>query len=68
MGLDIEWSVWDFLAAILNVYLVLAKIIGCVGGFESTVPVVGYFYFARISIRALLFLFESKNRTNTQLD
>jgi hypothetical protein len=68
MSLDIEWSVRDFLAAILNVYFVLTKIIGCVGGFESAVTVVRYLDFARISIRALLFLFESKNRMKIQLD
>lgn len=59
MGLDVERSVRDFLAAVLDVYLVLAKIIGRVGSFESSVAVVGYLDFARISIRALLFVLES---------
>lgn len=67
MGLDVERSVRDFLAAVLDVYLVLAKIIGRVGSFESSVAVVGYLDFARISIRALLFVLESKIY-NTHLD
>ncbi len=59
MGLDVERSVRDFLAAVLDVYLVVAKIIWRVGSFESSITVVGYLDFARISIRALLFVLES---------
>lgn len=62
MGLDIKRSVWNLLAAILDVHLVLAKIIGRVGGLERTISVVGYLDFARISIWALFlcFVFVSK--------
>lgn len=55
MGLDIERSVRNLLSTILDVHLVLAKVIGSVGSLESTVSIVGYFNFARISIWALFF-------------
>lgn len=60
-SLDVEGSVRNFFASVLDVHLVLAKIVGRVGGFKGSVAIVRYFYFARISIWTLqFFLFNVK--------
>lgn len=61
-GLHSERSVRHLLAAVLDVHFVLAKIVGCVGGFERTIAIVYNLDFARITVRALQRIEDLRNQ------